>query len=267
MSHTRPPFAAPARITGRPGAVEQRGAGYSPADEDADPSVETGRSRARPLMRRYEALCLTDDGEEIELNRLAPASGFFEAAFNAVARGTLIHTPSGPVAIEDLRPGDFVETAEAGPEVLLWRGSLTLYPMRPGLQGRPDRLYRVTVDALGYGRPMQDLLLGPGARVWSARAAAFRPPEDLLDGETVVELTPPAPVSAYHLCLASGGTLLANGVALQSFVPDAVAAAHLSPELLTLFLALFPNAERLAEFGALALPRRTAALRGSAAVA
>lgn len=222
-------------------------------DAAPDPAA---RSRSRPLLRRYEAICLDAEGQEVEINRLAPASSFFENAFNALARGTLLATPDGPVAIEDLRPGDRVETAEAGTEQVLWRGNLTLYPLRSSGAGRPDRLYRFTADALGFGRPMQDLLLGPGARVWSARKGDFLPAEVLVDGDTVVELTPQTPVSAYHLCLSSGRTLLANGVAFRSFSPDITAAGHLSPDLLSLFLALFPNAERLHEFEALPKPRR-----------
>jgi hypothetical protein len=226
------------------------------ADRMPDAAPDPARSRSRPLLRRYEALCLGEDGNELEINRLAPASAFFEAAFNALARGTLIATPDGPVAIEDLRPGDYVDTAEGGPEPVLWRGNLTLYPLRPGGAGRPDRLYRVTGDALGYGRPMQDLLLGPGARIWSSRQGDFLPPEALVDGDTVVELSPPAAVSAYHLCLAGRRTLLANGVAFRSFTPDVAAAGHIAPDLLALFVALFPNADMISDFAALPLPRR-----------
>lgn len=232
--------------------------GMLPAETLPDAAPDPARTRARPLMRRYEALARGEDGAEVELNRLAPATGFFESAFNAMARGTLVTTPQGPVAVEDLRPGDFVETAEGGAEPILWRGSLTLYPLRPGLHARPDRLYRCTADALGYGRPIQDLLLGPGALVWSPRAGDFLPAEALLDGETVIELTPPGAVTAFHLCLAGSRTLLANGVALRSFAPDAHAAAHLAPELLALFVSLFPNAAEIADIAALPLPRRPA---------
>ncbi|MBI1219288.1 MAG: hypothetical protein GC186_12135 [Rhodobacteraceae bacterium] len=211
------------------------------------------RPRAKALLRRYEAACLDENGHLIEINRLAPAIPFFESAFSAMARSTLITTPAGPVAVEDLMPGDLIETAEDGPQPLLWKGTLTLYPQRRDMSGRADRLLRMTADALGYGRPLQDLLLGPDARIWSPRAADFLRAEDLVDGEAVIELTPIAPVTAFHLCLPGCHTLLANGVALRSYAPDPAQTSALSADLLALFLSMFPNRTLLQEIGP---PRR-----------
>lgn len=223
------------------------------------------RPRSRPLMRRYEALCLDDSGQLAEVNRIAPATPFFEAAFSALARGALVATPQGPVAVEDLMPGDRVETAESGPEVLLWKGSLTLYPQRRDVSGRPDRLLRMTADALGFQRPMQDLLLGPGAMIWSPREGNFAAATDLVDGDAVFELTPVAPVAAYHLCLSGSRTLLVNGIALRSYAPDVMEAAALPTDLLALFLALFPNEALLPELDS---PRRgSPRLKGGIAAA
>lgn len=218
---------------------------------------DSTRHRKRPLLRRVEASCHDADGRLTEFNRLAPATSFFENAFNAFARGTLLATPQGPLAIEDLSPGDLVETAEAGPEPVLWKGSITLYPLRADLPGRPDRLFRITADALGFGRPLQDLLLGPGAQIWSSRAGDFVAAEQLLDGETVVELLPPGPVTAYHICLGCNRTVLANGLAMRSYTPDVAAAAHLSSDVLALFRSLFPNIRELADFQSLPSPRLT----------
>ncbi len=212
------------------------------------------RPRPRPLMRRYEAVYLDESGHVADVNRIAPATPFFEEAFSALARGALVATPQGPVAVEDLMPGDRVDTAESGPEVLLWKGSLTLYPQRRDVSGRPDRLLRMTADALGFQRPMQDLLLGPGAMIWSSRIGAFVAATDLVDGDTVLELTPVAPVAAFHLCLSGGRTLLVNGVALRSYAPDVREAAALPSDLLALFLALFPNEGLLPELDS---PRRS----------
>ena len=40
--------------------------------------------------------------------------------------GTLIDTPSGPRAVEELRPGDLVTTRDHGPAPLLWAGASRL---------------------------------------------------------------------------------------------------------------------------------------------
>ena len=223
------------------------------AEPRSSDAAAEARPRAKAMLRRYEAVCLDEGGQLIEINRLAPAIPFFESAFSAMARSTLLATPGGPVAVEDLLPGDHVDTAEDGPLPLLWKGSLTLYPQRRDLSGRPDRLLRMTADALGYGRPMQDLLLGPDARIWSPRAADFLRADDLVDGEAVIELTPIAPVTAYNICLSGCHTLLANGVALRSYAPDPVQASALSADLLALFLTMFPNSTLREEIGP---PRR-----------
>ena len=208
-----------------------------------------GRPRAKPLLRRYEAACLNAAGETTRFSRLAPAVPVFESAFNAIARGTLITTANGPVAVEDLQPGDQIETAENGPEPLLWIGNLMLYPHRDDQPLRKEPLVRLTADALGFGRPMQDLLLGTGARVWSRRDDAFVEPGTLADGESIFELMPVAPITAYHLCLSGPRTILANGVALQSYQPDPSLLLRMMPEMRALFLSLFPSPDVLDGFG------------------
>lgn len=215
------------------------------------------RPRPKTLMRRFTAQWMADDGQIDDYNRIAPASAFFEGAFNALVRGALLSTPNGPVAIEDLLPGDEVDTAERGAEPILWKGSLTLYPSRQGMPGQPDRLFRLTADALGYGRPMQDLLLGTGAEIWSPHHGRFVPAVTMLDGVSVIELAPPAPVTAFQVCLSGRRTLLANGVAVSSYAPDETAAAQMSPEMLALFLTLFPNRQDLEDLNALARADRT----------
>ena len=86
--------------------------------------------RALPLTRRYEVAYLSNEGEVITANRVAPAMEIFEEAFSAFSRGTLIATPDGPVAIEDLVPGQLI-TTEDGPRMLRWRGALTVIPGQP----------------------------------------------------------------------------------------------------------------------------------------
>ncbi|MDE3027518.1 MAG: Hint domain-containing protein [Paracoccaceae bacterium] len=207
------------------------------------------RPRAKPLLRRYEAAYLNAAGETTQFSRIAPAVPMFEGAFNAIARSTLITTTNGPVAVEDLQPGDLIETAETGPEPLLWIGNLMFYPLRDDQPLRTDPLVRLTADAMGFGRPMQDLLLGTGARVWSRRDNDFVEPSALADGESIFELAPVAPITVYHLCLSGPRTILANGVALQTYQPDPTLLRNLTPEMRALFLSLFPNAAVLNGFG------------------
>jgi hypothetical protein len=118
-----------------------------------------------PLNRRYEIAYLDPQGHVGCETRLAPAIPEIENAFCALARGSVVATTEGPVAIEDIVPGMVALTAEGREETMTWIGSMTLFPANamPGMT--PRRLVRVTGDAFGVGRPMPDLILGPSARL------------------------------------------------------------------------------------------------------
>ncbi len=66
--------------------------------------------RAQSLMRRYEVVHLTPNGDIDEFSRTAPAHRAFEDSFGSLARGALLKTDRGVVAIEDILPGDKVKT-------------------------------------------------------------------------------------------------------------------------------------------------------------
>lgn len=220
--------------------------------------------RGAPLARRYELAWLTAGGIATG-SRVAPAAAPFEQAFAALARGTLIATAAGPVAVEDLRPGAMVVTAGGTVEPLLWIGSMTFFP-----QARPDtdpaRLVRITADSFGLGRPMPDLLLGPQARILMTGArlrartgldAAFVPARALADGLGVVEIAPAAPVTVYHLMLRGQAGLMAGGLAVESCDPGPGLAELADPQARALYLALFPHLDGAAGFGPAPVPRLT----------
>ncbi|AMY68226.1 Hint domain-containing protein [Frigidibacter mobilis] len=257
----------------------------SPSDDEGSTAqldwatrAERRPLRAMPLARRYEASFLRASGEIGTLSRLAPAMPLFEQAFSAVARGTLIATPNGPVAVEDLHPGVLLSTTEAEPEPLLWAGSITLYPAAntdtgssaPVPAAEPARLTRMMADSFGMGRPMSDVVLGPHARVLRrdprlrpivGGAEAYVPVRALQDGDCVIEVAPATPVSVHHLVLGQQRTLSASGIEIESFHPGAGFAEMMDPQLLALFLSLFPHIRErgvgLDGFGTPSFPRLT----------
>lgn len=245
--------------------------------KDWAPRSERRPLRAMPLARRYEVAFQRPDGGVGTVSRLAPALPLFEQAFSAVARGTVIATPNGPTAVEDLMPGDLVTTLENGPEELLWTGTITLYPVATtertgGHSGEPARLTRIMADSYGLGRPLTDVVLGPHARVLRrdprlpslvGAEQAYAPVRAMADGESVIEVTPATPVSVHHLVLAQQRTLSAAGVDIESFHPGEGFEGMMDRQLLQLFLALFPHLpqgderQRLRGFGPVAHPRLT----------
>lgn len=217
-----------------------------------------------PLMRKIEVACLSASGDVTEFSRIVPAIPAFDEAFSAFARGTLFSTGRGLVAVEDLWPGDVVRTVRNGFQPVLWRGSTLIVPDAQGQDPAMCRLTRFAADALGIARPMHDLVLGPHARVVHHSAAMARhtgsdaaliPAADFVDGNNVMQITPPSPVPVYHLALAGHERLVANGLEVESFVPGPAPMLAMRPEYLGLFLSCFPHLRRLDEFGPPTLPR------------
>ncbi|MFD2173300.1 Hint domain-containing protein [Rhodobacter lacus] len=223
--------------------------------------------RAMPLTRRYEAMWCDGMGAIQDSTRLAPATPLFEEAFSALARGSVIATEQGPVAVEDLLPGMRAKTGEGGLERVTWVGSMVIYPDPHEGEGRePVRLTRITAEALGAGRPMPDLVLGPRARLCLrdprlmgviGREVAYVPARAFIDGVSVIEVTPLAPVTVYHVVLENHGSLRVAGLEVEAFHPGEGVERMIDPRMLSLFEAQFPQLEGLSGFGPLAHPRLT----------
>ena len=260
-------------FTHRPGAG-QAALPVARKDQPAGTPVKSARPavaralRAMPLTRRYDACWLAPDGAIADSSRLAPATPLFEEAFSALARGSVILTETGPVAIEDLVPGQRVVTAEGRLEAVRWIGSMVIYP---GSEQGPDleeqvSLTRITAEAFGAGRPALDVVLGPRARLClrdprlrriSGAEAVYVPARAFLDGISVIEVTPSAPVTVYHVALEHHGSLRVAGLEVEAFHPGEGVERLIDPRLLSLFEAQFPQIARLSDFGKLAHPRLT----------
>jgi hypothetical protein len=215
-------------------------------------------------MRKYEVAHLAPNGDIEEFSRIAPALPAFEGAFSAFARGAILQTENGPVAIEDLLPGDRVRTAENGFQELLWRGSMSVVPHAPGQTRAMGHVTRIAAEAFGFGRPSVDLVLGPSARLFhrapgvkvlTGREGAYIPASDFIDGVNVVELTPLSAVQVFHLGFEAHERITAGGVDVESYHPGPVHSIGLRGEMLALFLSLFPHKDRPDDFGLPAHPR------------
>jgi len=217
-----------------------------------------------PLMRRVGIVHLSASHDINDFTRIVPAMPAFEAAFASFARGTLMQTERGLIAVEDLLPGDRLRTVEDGFQTLLWRGGTMIVPQGEGQDPAMRRLTRIAADALGIARPMSDLVLGPRARL-SFRAPGIRkltgqdsaliPARDFIDGINVIELTPPSPVQVFQLGFAAHYRILANGVEVESLHPGPAHALGLRGDLLDLYLSCFPHVADLAAFGPMTMPR------------
>ena len=217
-------------------------------------------------MRRFEAVSLLPDNSMAEIIKRAPAHPLFESAFCALARGTIMATEDGPVAVEDLLPGIKVETRDSGYQPLMWIGTITLLPNQTGGQ-TPSRLFRIPVDSFGPSRPTPDLMLAPHARLLHRNErlrdlvqddSALTPVSAFEDGQSVIRVAPASPVSVYHLAFADHHILRANGIEIESFHPGTDLVNRIGGDGLRLFMSFFPHVETVADFGPLVAPRLSA---------
>ncbi|MFA3918999.1 Hint domain-containing protein [Ruegeria hyattellae] len=236
-------------------------------------AVETGKlledpaklqSRSKPQLRRYEVSALIGKNNIAQTRHIAPALPLFEDAFCAFSRGSLVETDMGPLAIEDLLPGDRLIVQDGSAQEVLWKGSTTLIPGRPDLKGRVQSLTRIMADSFGMQRPMSGVIVGPAARLLatpghlqslSAGDQILTPIKEFVDGNNVVETSPPTPVEVFHLCLRRHSVIKVDGLQFETYHPGIHAVRVMSQAMRSLYLNLFTHVEKLTDFGPQILPR------------
>lgn len=222
------------------------------------------RSRTRPQLRRYEISALLRNGDIAETSHIAPALPLFEDAFTAFTRGSMIETEHGPVAIEDLQPGDRVIIQDGSAQPVMWKGSTTIVPGRPDAKGRYHRLSRIMADSFGMQKPMSYVLAGPSARILktpgrlralAGAAPLLTPVSEFVDGMNVVETAPPAPVQLFHICLPHHAVIKVAGLDFETYHPGVAALRMISQAMRSVYLNLFPHIDKLTDFGPQAFAR------------
>lgn len=165
------------------------------------------------------------------------ADGSAQGGVICFGAGTLIATPRGLRRIESLRPGDRIDTADSGPQPVLWVGQRQMTGAR--LYAMPAlRPIRIRAAAMGGGRPVADLLVSPQHRMLLRGAAAdalFGTPEvlvracDMIDGQGITVDTSLRAVTYVHVLLDAHHVVFANGLESESFHPEAAALDTLDP--------------------------------------
>jgi len=157
--------------------------------------------------------------------------------------GTLITTPFGRAAIEDLAVGDMVETVDHGPQQIRWIGGRTI-------EGSGNFApIRFEAGALGNDRPM---LLSPQHRVllqgWRAEMLfgddeVLVPAKHLINDATIRPVTQ-REVTYYHFLFDHHELVWSDGCISESFFPgDTILKGN--EELRAEIQTLFPELEDL----------------------
>jgi len=130
------------------------------------------------------------------------------------AAGTRIATPCGEVLVEALAIGDAVSLAGGGVAQVAWIGRRTVDAAR---HPEPRKVWpvRIMTNAFGPGLPVRDLWLSPDHAVFVDDVLI--PVKHLINGTTIAQI-PVDDVSYYHVELPAHDLLLAEGLAVESYL-------------------------------------------------
>lgn len=166
------------------------------------------------------------------------------------ADGTLIDTPSGPVPVETLRPGDMVLTRDSGPLPLRWVGRREVTPNMLRLQ--PDLTpIAVAQGTFGPNMPSADLVLSPNHRLllsdWRVEMLFGDPSvlaavQFLQERDGIIRHAVPEGIGYNHLLFDRHEIVTANGLPCESLFPGPEALNALDDSALSEIRALFPEA-------------------------
>ncbi|MEM1302282.1 MAG: Hint domain-containing protein, partial [Pseudomonadota bacterium] len=152
---------------------------------------------ARPLAMFVDHLPPRDQDLWVVEHRLTQVEGRTSASNGQMicfTPGTRLRVAAGTADVTDLRPGDLVQTKDNGLQEVLWTGQRRVTGAR--LHVMPDLApVRIRAEALGSGRPDQELLVSPEHRMLVQGAVArdlfntdevFVGARDLVDGHAVI---------------------------------------------------------------------------------
>ncbi|QFT64403.1 Hint domain-containing protein [Roseivivax sp. THAF30] len=148
--------------------------------------------------------------------------------------GTQISTPEGLRRIERIGTGDLVLTQDNGQQRVIWKNSSFFDLQKADAEAAPVVIMR---NALGEGRPSEDLTVSPNHRILVSGAAmqlqfgldeAFVAAKHLVNGADIKHVTGRAFIRYHHIMFESHEILCANGLAAESFFPGDIAKSNLS---------------------------------------
>ncbi|MGZ9057558.1 Hint domain-containing protein, partial [Methylomagnum sp.] len=132
-------------------------------------------------------------------------------------RGTRILTRAGYVAVEDLRPGDEVQTLAHGWRPVVWLGHRHVPRNAAGQFDPAVQPIRIRPDAFGAGMPRRDLWLSPDHAVFFRHHLI--PAKALVNGETVIREPEVESITYYHVLLDRHAVVFSEGLPTESYCP------------------------------------------------
>jgi hypothetical protein len=202
--------------------------GFTTGDDIDLANVAYDLNGVATLNPMTHVLTITEHGNSIDLNFDSSVRGttFQLSSFdsgqgteitNCFMAGTLVRTPEGEVAVETLRRGDLVMTAEGGVQPVAWLGRQTVSTrFADPLRSWP---IRVKAGALGENVPARDLLLSPDHALLIEDVLIHA--GALVNGTSIVrEKAVPEVFVYYHVELDDHALILAENTPAETFVDN-----------------------------------------------
>lgn len=200
-------------------------------------------------LQSIEVLSISPYGANVYAATISFQPSIFDLEITCFASGTMIRTPQGDVAVEDLRPGMMVMTRDAGAQPLRWCGASHV---PAAVLRAEDRLrpIRIEAGALGAGMPSATLRVSPQHRVLVSSAIAQRmfgtaellvPAKHLTDLPGVSVDDDLSGVTYHHLMLDAHHILTSNGAPTESLYPGRQALQAIGPDAVAEIETLFPG--------------------------
>ncbi len=202
--------------------------------EIVPPATQVGLTAPESINFTYTA----DDGTGITDTAFVTVT-----AIPCFVRGTMILTDQGEKPVEDLAPGDMVETRDNGLQPIRWIGTRTV--------AAEGRLAPVVIEAGTFGMHRR-LVVSPQHRVmlthWMAELM-FGEDEVLvaakdLVNECSVRVLEGGEVEYFHLLFDKHQIIWSEGLATESFLPGPTVMNDLDAAVQEEVLTLFPEIDR-----------------------
>ena len=149
---------------------------------------------------------------------LAVVDNIFSTSAACYCRGTLIGTPDGDRAVEDLVPGGQVLTLSGPARTIRWIGRRS-YTGRFAAANPDVQPVRIRAGALGGVLPRRDLLVSPNHALFLD--GVLIPARCLVDGQAVTKAANGGgTVEYFHVELDTHDVILAEGAPAESYVDD-----------------------------------------------
>ena len=166
----------------------------------------------------------TGNGESAHPNEILGLVGFELGQLLCFTPGAMVATPFGQRPICDLRQGDLVLTADAGPLPIRMISETQLSAV--DLAAKPDlRPILISAGSLGDGLPQADMYVSPQHRMllsgWRAEMLfghdeVFAPAKGLLNDHSILQARAADPVTYLHLGFDDHHVIWVNGCATES---------------------------------------------------